>query len=73
MVTEQRHVSRRGSLDDLDAVRASVSIPVLRRTLWCGHAEFMRRIARDAGMLLLIVAALEQSVLVSMLDRTESL
>src|SRR6185312_3200107 len=51
VLTEQRRFN--GSLADLDAVRAAVSIPVLRKDF--------------------IVAALEQSALVSMLDRTESL
>ncbi len=71
VVTEQRRFQ--GSLDDLDAVRASVSIPVLRKDFVVQPYQIHEARAHGADMLLLIVAALEQSVLVSMLDRTESL
>src|SRR6185312_3532521 len=71
VLTEQRRFN--GSLDDLDAVRAAVSIPVLRKDFIVGPYQIHEARAHGADMLLLIVAALEQSALVSMLDRTESL
>src|SRR6195256_4665107 len=71
VLTEQRRFN--GSLDDLDAVRAAVSIPVLRKDFIVRPYQIHEARAHGADMLLLIVAALEQSVLASMLDRTESL
>ena len=71
MLTEERRFN--GSLDDLDAVRAAVSIPVLRKDFIVGPYQIHEARAHGADMLLLIVAALEQPALVSMLDRTESL
>ena len=71
VLTEERRFH--GSLDDLDAVRAAVSIPVLRKDFIVGPYQIHEARAHGADMLLLIVAALEQSALVSMLDRTESL
>ena len=71
VLTEQRRFN--GSLDDLDAVRAAVSIPVLRKDFIVGPYQIHEARAHGADMLLLIVAALEQSALVSMIDRTESL
>jgi indole-3-glycerol phosphate synthase len=71
VLTEQRRFN--GSLDDLDAVRAAVSIPVLRKDFIVGPYQVHEARAHGADMLLLIVAALEQSALASMLDRTESL
>ena len=71
VLTEQRRFN--GSLDDLDAVRAAVSIPVLRKDFIVRPYQIHEARAHGADMLLLIVAALEQSALVSMLDRTESL
>ena len=71
VLTEERRFH--GSLDDLDAVRAAVSIPVLRKDFVVQPYQIHEARAHGADMLLLIVAALEQSALVSMLDRTESL
>ena len=71
VLTEQRRFN--GSLEDLDAVRAAVSIPVLRKDFIVRPYQIHEARAHGADMLLLIVAALEQSALVSMLDRTESL
>jgi indole-3-glycerol phosphate synthase len=71
VLTEQRRFN--GSLDDLDAVRAAVSIPVLRKDFIIRPYQIHEARAHGADMLLLIVAALEQPVLVSMIDRTESL
>ncbi|MBX7432852.1 indole-3-glycerol phosphate synthase TrpC [Mycobacterium sp. Y57] len=71
VLTEQRRFN--GSLDDLDAVRAAVSIPVLRKDFIVRPYQIHEARAHGADMLLLIVAALEQPVLVSLLERTESL
>jgi indole-3-glycerol phosphate synthase len=71
VLTEQRRFN--GSLEDLDAVRAAVAIPVLRKDFIVRPYQIHEARAHGADMLLLIVAALEQSALVSMLDRTESL
>jgi indole-3-glycerol phosphate synthase len=71
VLTEERRF--RGSLDDLDTVRAAVSVPILRKDFVVQPYQIHEARAHGADMLLLIVAALEQSVLVSMLDRTESL
>jgi indole-3-glycerol phosphate synthase len=71
VLTEQRRF--RGSLADLDAVRAAVSIPVLRKDFIVGPYQIHEARAHGADVILLIVAALEQNVLASLLDRTESL
>ncbi|CAA0092359.1 Indole-3-glycerol phosphate synthase [Mycolicibacterium vanbaalenii] len=71
VLTEERRFN--GSLDDLDAVRAAVSIPVLRKDFIIRPYQIHEARAHGADMLLLIVAALDQPVLVSLLERTESL
>ncbi|MCV7068688.1 indole-3-glycerol phosphate synthase TrpC [Mycolicibacterium farcinogenes] len=71
VLTEQRRFN--GSLADLDAVRAAVSIPVLRKDFIVKPYQIHEARAHGADMLLLIVAALEQPVLESLLERTESL
>ncbi len=71
VLTEERRFH--GSLDDLDAVRAAVSVPVLRKDFVLRPYQIHEARAHGADMLLLIVAALEQPALVSMLERTESL
>jgi indole-3-glycerol phosphate synthase len=71
VVTEERRF--KGSLADLDAVRAAVSVPVLQKDFVVWPYQIHEARAHGADMLLLIVAALDQSALVSMLDRTESL
>lgn len=71
VLTEERRFG--GSLDDLDAVRAAVSIPVLRKDFIVRPYQIHEARAHGADMLLLIVAALEQPALVSLLERTESL
>jgi indole-3-glycerol phosphate synthase len=71
VLTEERRFH--GSLDDLDAVRKAVSVPILRQDFVVQPYQIHEARAHGADMLLLIVAALDQSALVSMLDRTESL
>ena len=71
VLTEQRRF--RGSLADLDAVSAAVAIPVLRKDFIVGPYQIHEARAHGADVILLIVAALEQNVLASLLDRTESL
>lgn len=71
VLTEERRFN--GSLADLAAVRAAVSIPVLRKDFIVKPYQIHEARAHGADMLLLIVAALQQSVLESLLERTESL
>ncbi|TCP47946.1 indole-3-glycerol phosphate synthase [Tamaricihabitans halophyticus] len=71
VLTEQRRFG--GSLDDLAAVRAAVDIPVLRKDFIVSPYQVHESRLYGADMVLLIVAALEQNALVSLLDRVESL
>jgi indole-3-glycerol phosphate synthase len=71
VLTEERRFH--GSLADLDAVRAAVKIPVLRKDFIVRPYQIHEARAHGADMLLLIVAALEQPALESLLERTESL
>lgn len=61
VLTEQRRFS--GSLADLDAVRASVSIPVLRKDFMVSEYQVHEARAHGADVILLIVAALDDAQL----------
>jgi indole-3-glycerol phosphate synthase len=71
VLTEKRRFN--GSLADLDAVRAAVEIPVLRKDFIVTPYQVWEARAHGADVVLLIVAALEQQVLVSLRERIESL
>lgn len=62
-----------GSLDDLDAVRRAIDIPVLRKDFIVTPYQVHEARAHGADALLLIVAALEQPALVSLIERAKSL
>ena len=62
-----------GSLDDLDAVRAAVDLPLLRKDFVISPYQVWEARAHSADVVLLIVAALEHEVLVSLHERVESL
>ncbi|MWV49796.1 indole-3-glycerol phosphate synthase TrpC [Rathayibacter sp. VKM Ac-2803] len=61
VLTEERRF--KGSLADLEAVRARVSVPVLRKDFIAEPYQVLEARAAGADLVLLIVAALEQSVL----------
>jgi indole-3-glycerol phosphate synthase len=64
VLTEARRFS--GSLADLDAVRESVSIPVLRKDFMVDEYQVWEARAHGADLILLIVAALRDEQLVSL-------
>ncbi|HTZ43152.1 MAG TPA: indole-3-glycerol phosphate synthase TrpC [Jatrophihabitans sp.] len=71
VLTEQRRFS--GSLDDLDAVRAVASIPILRKDFIVSSYQVHEARAHGADLVLLIVAALPQNALIGLRERVESL
>src|SRR6059058_1536110 len=71
VLTEERRFG--GSLDDLDVVRAAVQVPVLRKDFVVGSYQVHEARAHGADVVLLIVAALEQNVLIGLRERIESL
>ena len=71
VLTEQRRFN--GSLADLDAVRVEVDIPVLRKDFIVSPYQVHESRAHGADLVLLIVAALDQNVLIGLLERVESL
>ena len=64
VLTEPEHFQ--GSLDDLGAVRASVSLPVLRKDFVCHPLMVWEARAAGADAVLLIVAALDDAELASL-------
>jgi indole-3-glycerol phosphate synthase len=71
VLTEQRHFG--GSLVDLQSVRAAVDVPVLRKDFIVTSYQLWEARAAGADLALLIVAALDQSRLESLVERAESI
>jgi indole-3-glycerol phosphate synthase len=71
VLTEQRHFG--GCLEDLDAVRSAVSVPLLRKDFVIGSYQVHEARAHRADLVLLIVAALDQNTLIGLRERIESL
>jgi len=71
VLTEQRRFG--GTLEDLKAVRDTVSIPVLRKDFIVSSYQLWEARAYGADMALLIVAALDQEALVSLVERACSI
>ncbi len=71
VLTEQRRFN--GSLEDLRAVRGRVDVPVLRKDFIVSSYQLWEARAAGADMVLLIVAALEQEALVSLIERAHSI
>ena len=71
VLTEQRRFD--GSLDDLRAVRAEVSVPVLRKDFITTSYQLWEARAAGADMALLIVAALDQLALEGLIERARSI
>ena len=71
VLTEQRRFG--GSLADLDSVRAAVDTPILRKDFIVTAYQLWEARAHGADLALLIVAALDQPALVSLIERAESI
>ncbi len=71
VLTEQRRFG--GSLADLKAVRAAVSVPVLRKDFIVTSYQLWEARAAGADLALLIVAALDQNRLEALIDRASSI
>jgi indole-3-glycerol phosphate synthase len=71
VLTEQRRFG--GTLDDLVAVRRSVDVPVLRKDFIISSYQLWEARVFGADLVLLIVSALDQNALVSLIERSESL
>lgn len=71
VLTEGRRFQ--GSLADLDAVRAVVTVPVLRKDFVVDPYQVLESRAHGADLVLLIVAALAQPRLVALREQVEAL
>lgn len=71
VLTEARKFG--GSLADLEAVRAKVDIPVLRKDFIVTSYQLWEARAHGADLALLIVAALDQEALVSLVERAHTI
>ena len=71
VLTEARKFG--GSLADLEAVRAKVDIPVLRKDFIVTSYQLWEARAHGADLALLIVAALDQEALVSLVERAQTI
>ncbi|WP_152363546.1 indole-3-glycerol phosphate synthase TrpC [Microlunatus speluncae] len=71
VLTERRRFG--GSLDDLIKVRCAVDIPVLRKDFIVTAYQLFEARAAGADLALLIVAALDDNELVSLIERAESI
>jgi indole-3-glycerol phosphate synthase len=71
VLTEKRRFG--GSLDDLAAVRDAVDVPVLRKDFILSSYQLWEARAYGADLVLLIVAALPQNALVSLVERAVSI
>jgi len=71
VLTEPRRFG--GSLADLAAVRGAVEVPVLRKDFIISSYQLWEARAHGADMALLIVAALDQNALISLVERAESI
>jgi indole-3-glycerol phosphate synthase len=71
VLTERRRFG--GSLEDLASVRDAVRVPLLRKDFVISSYQLWEARAHGADMALLIVAALEQNALVSLVERAVSI
>jgi indole-3-glycerol phosphate synthase len=71
VLTEPRRFG--GSLEDLASVRSAVQVPVLRKDFIISSYQLWEARAHGADMVLLIVAALAQNALVSLVERAQSI
>jgi indole-3-glycerol phosphate synthase len=71
VLTERRRFG--GSLEDLREVRGRVDVPVLRKDFIVSSYQLWEARAAGADMVLLMVAALEQEALVSLIERAHSI
>jgi len=71
VLTEKRRFG--GSLADLAAVRDAVHVPLLRKDFIVSSYQLWEARAHGADLVLLIVAALEQNALVSLVERAQSI
>jgi indole-3-glycerol phosphate synthase len=71
VLTERRKFG--GSVADLAAVREAVAVPVLRKDFIVSSYQLWEARAYGADLVLLIVAALEQNALVSLVERAASI